>query len=78
MTQELCLRDDANGDVVSDTSVISPEKIATKDRRITMRLSERLFDELMNRAEATNKNASLILRNALIKELYASDYRACK
>ena len=74
MTRNLCLRNDTNGEVVSDTRAIIPEKIATKDRRRTLRLSDLLDDEILRRVVAENKNASLVMREALIRGLFASDY----
>jgi len=74
VTRNLCLRNDTNGEVVSDTRAIIPEKIATKDRRRTLRLSDLLDDEILRRVVAENKNASLVMREALIRGLFASDY----
>jgi len=72
--ENVCLRENTNGEVELDPLSISPEKNATKQRRVTIRLSEYLFSQLMKRTVASNKNASLVLREALIRELFASDY----
>ena len=74
MTRNLCSGDNTNGEVVSDTRSIYPEKIGTKDRRRTLRLSDLLDDEILRRVVAENKNASLVMREALIRGLFASDY----
>lgn len=65
MMEDLCLQDETINGEVLDPLAISPEKKATKDVRVTLRLKGSTRDKYIAEANRQNKSASHVMRKAL-------------